>query len=60
VPFGERRAFRDAVRSLLDDRQRLHAMGRRAYEVWRENFRPENHLPALVAHYEMLQKGNAS
>jgi glycosyltransferase involved in cell wall biosynthesis len=60
VPFGERRAFRDAVRSLLDDRQRLHAMGRRAYEVWREKFRPENHLPALVAHYEILQKGNAS
>jgi glycosyltransferase involved in cell wall biosynthesis len=60
VPFGERRAFRDAVRSLLDDRQRLHAMGRRAYEVWREKFRPENHVPALVAHYEILQKGNVS
>ena len=60
VPFGERRSFRDAVNSLLQDRQRLHAMGRRAKEVWREKFRPENHLAALVAHYEMLQKGRAS
>jgi glycosyltransferase involved in cell wall biosynthesis len=60
VPFGERRAFRDAVRSLLDDRPRLQTMGRRAQEVWREKFRPENHLAALVAHYEMLQKGGAS
>lgn len=60
VPFGERRAFRDAVRSLLDDRPRLQAMGRRAHEVWREKFRPENHLNALVAHYEMLQKESTS
>ena len=60
VPFGERRAFRDAVTSLLEDRQRLHTMGRRAHEVWQEKFRPENHLAALVAHYEMLQKGSAS
>jgi glycosyltransferase involved in cell wall biosynthesis len=60
VPFGERRAFRDAVTSLLEDRQRLQALGRRAHEVWREKFRPENHLAALVAHYEMLQKGGGS
>jgi glycosyltransferase involved in cell wall biosynthesis len=60
VPFGERRAFRDSVTSLLEDRQRLQALGRRAHEVWREKFRPENHLAALVAHYEMLQKGGAS
>ncbi len=60
VPFGERRAFRDAVSSLLDDRQRLQSLGRRAHEVWREKFRPENHVAALVAHYEMLQKGGAA
>lgn len=56
VPFGSRRAFRDAVGSLLEDRDRLQRMGRKAHEVWREKFRPENHLNALVAHYEKVQK----
>lgn len=57
VPFGGRRAFRDAVASLLGDRLRLQTLGRRAQEVWAEKFRPERHLAALVSHYEMLQKG---
>lgn len=56
VPFGGRRAFRDAVGGLLEDRDRLQRMGRRAHEVWREKFRPEHHLNALVAHYEKVQK----
>jgi glycosyltransferase involved in cell wall biosynthesis len=55
VPFGERRAFREAVGSLLGDRPRLQALGRRAQEVWADKFRPEAHISALVAHYEMLQ-----
>jgi len=56
VPFGSRRAFRDAVRGLLEDRDRLHAMGRKARAVWEKKFRPENHLNALVANYENVQK----
>jgi glycosyltransferase involved in cell wall biosynthesis len=56
VPFGGRRAFREAVGGLLEDRDRLHGMGRRAREVWQSKFRPENHLNALVAHYEKVQK----
>jgi glycosyltransferase involved in cell wall biosynthesis len=56
VPFGGRRAFREAVGGLLEDRDRLHGMGRRAREVWQSKFRPENHLNALVAHYEKMQK----
>jgi glycosyltransferase involved in cell wall biosynthesis len=56
VPFGRRVAFRDAVNGLLDDRGRLQAMGRRAREVWEQKFRPEQHISALVAHYEKLHK----
>lgn len=54
VPFGARRVFRDAVVSLLADSGRLQAMGRRARQVWGEKFLPENHLKALVAHYEKV------
>ena len=60
VPFGGRRAFRDAVRDLLEDRDRLHAMGRKAHAVWEKKFRPENHIAALVSHYEKVHKGSAS
>jgi glycosyltransferase involved in cell wall biosynthesis len=60
VPFGGRRAFREAVGGLLEDRDRLHGMGRRAREVWQSKFRPENHLNALVAHYEKVQKEGLS
>lgn len=56
VPFGRRGAFRDAVKSLLGDREKMQAMGRRARAAWEEKFRPESHLAALVAHYERLQK----
>jgi len=56
VPFGRRGAFRDAVNALLEDRERLQSMGRRAREVWEAKFRPEHHLAALVAHYEKLQR----
>lgn len=56
VPFGRRGAFRDAVKSLLGDREKMQAMGRRARAAWEEKFRPERHLAALVAHYEKLQK----
>ena len=56
VPFGKRGAFRDAVNGLLDDRERLHSMGRRAREVWEEKFRPERHVAALVEHYEKLRE----
>lgn len=59
VPFGHKRAFRHAVRSLLEDRERLRTLGRRAREVWQENFRPERHIAALIAHYEALRKGGA-
>ena len=54
VPFGKRLAFRAAVRSLLNDPDRLRSMGRRALEVWQEKFRPRRHLEALVGHYEAL------
>jgi glycosyltransferase involved in cell wall biosynthesis len=54
VPFARRRAFRDAVSNLLDDRVRLQALGRRAREVWQEKFRPERHTTALLAHYEKV------
>jgi glycosyltransferase involved in cell wall biosynthesis len=54
VPFGKRPAFRDAVRGLLEDGERLRGMGRRARQMWEERFRPEAHLRALVAHYEKL------
>ncbi len=60
VPFGRKGAFRHAVRSLLEDRERLHSLGRRAREVWRENFEPGKHIAALIAHYETLQKEGAS
>jgi glycosyltransferase involved in cell wall biosynthesis len=56
VPFGRRGAFRDAVNTLLGDRERLRSLGKRAREVWEEKFRPQHHLSALVAHYEKLQK----
>lgn len=56
VPFGERGAFRDAVRSLLDDPARVQALGRRAREVGREQFGPERHMTALVEFYEKLRR----
>jgi glycosyltransferase involved in cell wall biosynthesis len=56
VPFGQRHRFRDAVKSLLDDPERLRSMGARAREVWREKFRPEYHISALLTHYEKLGK----
>lgn len=56
VPFGERPRFRDAVKSLLEDPERLRAMGARARGVWREKFRPELHISALLTHYEKLGK----
>jgi glycosyltransferase involved in cell wall biosynthesis len=56
VPFGDRRGFRDAVHALLGDPGRMLAMGRRARDVWRERFRPEHHLAALVAHYNRLRE----
>ena len=31
-------------------------MGARAREVWREKFRPEHHISALLTHYEKLGK----
>jgi len=59
VPFAERHGFRDAVKSLLDDPERLRSMGTRAREVWREKFRPEHHIAALMTHYEKLGKESA-
>ena len=56
IPFGQRHRFRDAVKSLLDDPERLRSMGARAREVWREKFRPEHHISALLTHYEKLGK----
>ncbi len=56
VPFGQRRAFRDAVSSLLGDGPRLQAMGRRAREICAERFRPELHVEALVAFYDKLRR----
>jgi glycosyltransferase involved in cell wall biosynthesis len=59
VPFAARRSFHDAVKLLLDDPERLRAMGTRAREVWREKFRPEQHIAALLTHYEKLVKEGA-
>ncbi len=56
VPFGQRRAFRDAMCGLLEDRPRLQMLGHRAREVWQEKFRPERHITALLAHYEKLRE----
>jgi len=60
VPFGERRAFRDAVQTLLGDRARLQSLGRKAREVWQEKFRPERHTSALLTHYEDVIRRAAS
>lgn len=55
VPLGQRRAFGQAVRALLDDRERLQSLGQRAREVWSKNFRPERHIAALLEHYEAVR-----
>lgn len=55
VPFGQRGAFRAAVRELLDDPARLRSLGGRAREVWKENFMPQAHMAALLACYEKLK-----
>lgn len=54
VPFGQKRAFRHAVRSLLEDRERLRSLGIRAREMWKKHFCPEHHIAALMAHYQTL------
>lgn len=54
VPFGERAAFRGAVRGLIDDRIKLREFGKRAREVWRDNFSAQRHIAALVDHYEKV------
>ena len=59
VPFAARRRFHDAVKSLLDDPERLRAMGARAREVWGDKFRPAHHIAALLTHYEKLGKESA-
>jgi glycosyltransferase involved in cell wall biosynthesis len=60
VPFGDRRGFRDTVQRLLADPERLRAMGRRSREVWSAKFRPEEHIKALLAHYEKLREEAAA
>lgn len=59
IPFGKRRIFRSAVRHLLEDHERLKALGQRAREIWQEKFRPEIHMTALMTHYETLKSGGA-
>jgi len=60
VPFGDRRGFRETVAGLLADRLRLQALGQRAREVSEEKFRPEEHLRALLAHYEAVCQEDAA
>ena len=55
VKFGRRRVFREVVCELLDDRQRLILLGRRARQVWEQKFQPSHHLKALVASYEKVK-----
>lgn len=55
VEFGRRRVFREAVCDLLNDRERLLSLGRRAREVWEKRFQPSQHLEALVACYEKVK-----
>jgi glycosyltransferase involved in cell wall biosynthesis len=57
VEFGDRAGFRAAVRGLIDDRPRLREFGIKAREVWRENFSPQRHISALLAHYERVAGG---
>jgi len=57
VPFGDRPAFRTAVRELIEDRARLRALGLRAREVWRENHQPRRYLEALLEHYSRVTGG---
>lgn len=56
VPFGQRSAFRAAVRTLLDDPERLRKLGGRAREVWEEKFRPEAHIGALLECYAKMRE----
>jgi glycosyltransferase involved in cell wall biosynthesis len=57
VEFGDRAGFRAAVRGLIDDRPKLREFGIKAREVWRENFSPQRHISALLAHYERVAAG---
>lgn len=54
VTFGDRVGFRAAVKGLIEDRHKLRELGKRAREVWRDNFSPQRHIAALVAHYEKV------
>jgi glycosyltransferase involved in cell wall biosynthesis len=54
VDFGDRAGFRVAVRELIDDRARLRDLGRKAREIWRENFSPQRHIGALLEHYDRV------
>lgn len=54
VPFGDRAGFRAAVRDLVGDRARLREFGRKAREVWQDNFGPQRHISALIGHYERV------
>lgn len=55
VEFGHRRLFRAAVCDLLNDRDRLLALGRQARRMWEQKFQPTRHLDALVASYEKVK-----
>lgn len=52
VAFGDRTGFRAAVRGLIDDRAKLRQLGMRARDIWRSKFNPQQHIAALLAHYE--------
>lgn len=54
IDFGERAAFRAAVLELIDDRVKLREFGRKAREVWRDNFAAGPYLDALLAHYRSV------
>jgi glycosyltransferase involved in cell wall biosynthesis len=55
VEFGHRRRFTMAVCDLLNDRERLLALGRRSRQIWEQKFQPEQHVVALVASYEKVK-----
>jgi glycosyltransferase involved in cell wall biosynthesis len=58
VPFGDRAGFRAAVRGLIEDRDKLREFGKRAREVWRDNYSAQKHIAALTAHYERVAGEN--
>lgn len=59
VPWTRRNDFQGAVLRLLEDREALSRLGASARAHWEKHHRIENHLAALVTHYENCLKCRA-